>query len=44
MGWLMSFILLLIGLFAKDSNIVIASGLFAIAGSIEILRDQKKGE
>ena len=44
MGWLMSFILLLIGLFAKDSSIVIASGLFAIAGSIEIFRDKMKGE
>lgn len=37
MGWLMSLILLLIGLFAKDSNIVIASGMFAIAGSIEVV-------
>ena len=37
MGWLMSLILLLIGLFAKDSNIVVASGMFAIAGSIEII-------
>lgn len=42
MGWLMSFILLLIGLFAKDSNIVIASGLFAIAGSIEALGIKRK--
>lgn len=42
MGWLMSLILLLIGLFAKDSNIVIASGLFAIAGSIEIFEIRRK--
>lgn len=42
MGWLMSFILFLIGLFAKDSNIVIASSLFAIAGSIEVLGIKRK--
>lgn len=42
MGWLMSLTTLIVGLFAKDSNIVIASGLFAIAGSIEVLNVKRK--
>ena len=36
MGWLMSLMMLIVGLFGKDSMIVIAAGLFAIAGAIEI--------
>lgn len=42
MGWLMSLTTLIVGLLARDSNIVIASGLFAIAGSIEVLDIKRK--
>lgn len=35
MNILLSLLLILVGLFARDSAIIIASGLFGIAGAIE---------
>lgn len=39
---LLSLMLMLIGLFARDSMIVVASGLFAIAGAIEYYAQKRK--
>lgn len=36
MGYIFSFILLAAGLISGDSNLIIAAGLFGIAGSIDI--------
>lgn len=42
MGWLISLIMLVAGCFKGNDILVVTSGLFAIAGSVEFLSNRKK--
>ena len=42
MGWIAAIILLAVGLAGKNDILIVTSGLFAIAGSIEFVRSDLK--
>ena len=47
MGWIISLFLIVLGLVAKEYMILLASGLFAISGAIEMIGTairKKEGE
>ena len=41
MGWIISIVLLIAAAISVNSDLMIAAGLFAIAGSVEFLSDKK---